>query len=85
MIAGIFQTLLVLLTESISTSKNLLVVVCLTIITNTHILLAVAGPNYECFYADVGANGRSSHGRIWRNSSIAKLLDDTDAPWWSAP
>ena len=23
------------------------------------VLLAVAGPNYECLYADIGANGRS--------------------------
>ena len=39
-------------------------------------LLAVAGPNFECLYADVGANGRCSDGGIWGNSSIAKLLDD---------
>ena len=39
-------------------------------------ILVVAGPNYECLYADVGANGRYSDGRIWGNSSIAKLLDD---------
>ena len=38
--------------------------------------MAVAGPNYECLYADVGANGRWSNGGIWGNSSIAKLLDD---------
>ena len=38
--------------------------------------MAVAGPNYECWYADVGANGRRSDGGIWGNSSIAKLLDD---------
>ena len=38
--------------------------------------MAVAGPNYECLYADVGANGRCSDGGIWGNSSIAKLLDD---------
>ena len=41
-----------------------------------HTLLAVAGPNYECLFADVGANGRCSNGGIWGNSSIAKLLDD---------
>ena len=38
--------------------------------------MAVAGPNYECLYADVKANGRRSNERIWRNSSIAKLLGD---------
>ena len=44
--------------------------------THSIVLLAVAGPNYECLGADVGANGRCSDGRIWGNSSIAKLLDD---------
>ena len=38
--------------------------------------MAVAGPNFECLYADVGANGRCSDGGIWGNSTIAKLLDD---------
>ena len=40
------------------------------------VLMTVAGPNYECLYADVGANGRCSDGGIRGNSSIAKLLDD---------
>ena len=40
------------------------------------VLLAVAGSNNECLYADVGANGKCSDGGIWGNSSIAKLLDD---------
>ena len=44
--------------------------------THSVVLMAVAGPNYECLYADVGANGRCSDGGIWGNSSIAKLLDD---------
>ena len=45
---------------------------------NTHsaVLLAVAGPNYNCLYVDVGANERCSDEGIWRNSSIAKLLGD---------
>ena len=38
--------------------------------------MAVAGSNNECLYADVGANGKCRDGRIWGNSSIAKLLDD---------
>ena len=38
-------------------------------------LLTVAGSNYECLYADVGANGWYSDGGIWGNGSIAKLLD----------
>ena len=44
--------------------------------THSVVLLAVAGPNYECLYADVGANGRCSDGGIWGTSSIAKLLDE---------
>ena len=39
MVAGIFQMLSVLLMESISPSKSLLVAVRFTIITSTHILL----------------------------------------------
>ena len=39
-------------------------------------LMAIAGPNYECLYADVGANRRCSDGGIWGNSNIAKLLDE---------
>ena len=44
--------------------------------THAVVPLAVAGPNYECFSADVGANERCSDGGIWGNNSIAKLLDD---------
>ena len=44
--------------------------------TYSVVILVVAGPNYECLYADVGANERCSDGGIWGNSSIAKLLDD---------
>ena len=33
--------------------------------THSIILLAVAGPNYECIYADVGTNGRASDGGVW--------------------
>ena len=38
--------------------------------------MVVAGPSYECLYADVRAYRRCSDGGIWGNSSIAKLLDD---------
>ena len=79
MITGIFQMLSVLLMESISPSKKLADGGLLYYnYKHTHsvILLVVAGPNYECLYADVGVNGRSSNGRIWGNSSTSKLLDD---------
>ena len=32
--------------------------------THSLVLLAGAGPNYECLYADLGANGRYSDGGI---------------------
>ena len=44
--------------------------------THSAVLLAVAGPKYNCLYADVGANGSCGDRGIWRNSSIAKLLSD---------
>ena len=44
--------------------------------THSVVLMAIAGPNYECFYAAVGANGRCSDGGIWGNNNIAKLLDE---------
>ena len=38
--------------------------------------LAVAGPNYECLYADIGANGRCNGG-IWSQSGLrAKLQEE---------
>ena len=33
--------------------------------THSVVLMAVAGPNYECIYADVGTNGRISDGGVW--------------------
>ena len=44
--------------------------------THSVVLMAIAGPNYKCLYADVRANGRCSDGGIWGNSNIAKLLDE---------
>ena len=38
--------------------------------------MAVAGPYYECTYADVGANGRCSDGVIWSNSNLLKQLEE---------
>ena len=38
--------------------------------THSVVILAISGPNYECLYAYVGANGRCSDGGIWGNSSI---------------
>ena len=33
--------------------------------THSIVLLAVAGPDYECLYADIGTNGRVSDGGVW--------------------
>ena len=44
--------------------------------THSVVILPISGPNYECLYAYVGANGRCSDGGIWGNRSIAKLLGD---------
>ena len=38
------------------------------------ILMAIAGPSYECFYADVGTNGRVNDGDIWNKSGFSKAL-----------
>ena len=34
------------------------------------ILLAIAGPNYECIYADVGSNGRMNDSGVWNSSDL---------------
>ena len=38
--------------------------------TNSIVLLALADPNYECLFADVGSNGRMSDFGIWDKSSL---------------
>ena len=45
---------------------------------NTHsiVLMAVAGPDYECLYADVGTNGRISDGGVFNKYGLAKSIDD---------
>lgn len=44
--------------------------------THSIVLMAIAGPNYECLYADIGANGRCSDGGIWGNSRMSKCVED---------
>ena len=48
------------------------------------LLMAVAGPDYECIYADVVANGRCSDGGIWSNSNLSKQLEE-NSPGISGP
>ena len=44
--------------------------------THSIVLMAVARPNYECIYADVGTNSRCSDGGIWGNSNVSKQLEE---------
>ena len=47
---------------------------------NSVILLAVFGPNYECLWASVGTNGRSSDAAIWQNSDLKEALQSPGNP-----
>ena len=38
--------------------------------------MAVAGPDYECLYADVGANGRVSDGGVWNKCGLSQAIED---------
>lgn len=40
--------------------------------THSIILLAIAGPDYECLYLDVGSNGRYSG--VWNKSSLLQAV-----------
>ena len=44
--------------------------------THLIVLMAVAGPDYECLYADVGTNGRVSDGGVWNKCSLLQSLAD---------
>lgn len=38
--------------------------------------MAVAGPDYECIYADVGTNGRVSDGVVWNKCTLSQGTED---------
>lgn len=40
------------------------------------VLMAVAGPDYQCLYADVGTNGRISDGGVWNKCGLAGAIED---------
>eukprot|EP00112_Aurelia_sp_Birch-Aquarium-sp1_P010844 Seg230.5 transcript_id=Seg230.5/GoldUCD/mRNA.D3Y31 product="Protein ALP1-like" protein_id=Seg230.5/GoldUCD/D3Y31 len=40
------------------------------------VLMAVAGPDYECIYADVGTNGRVSDDGIWNKSNLCQRIEN---------
>ena len=47
---------------------------------NSIILLAVFGPDYECLWASVGTNGRSSDAAIWQKADLKVALQNPDNP-----
>ena len=44
--------------------------------THSVILLAIAGPEYECLYADVGSNGRVNDSGVWNKSSLLQAIQN---------
>ena len=42
---------------------------------NSIILMAIAGPNYECLYADTGTNGRVKDGSVWNKCGFSEALE----------
>lgn len=44
--------------------------------THSIILLAIAGPDYECLYADIGSNGRVNDSGIWNKCSLLQGIED---------
>ena len=44
--------------------------------THSIILLAIAGPEYECLYADVGSNGRVNDSGVWNKSSLLQAIQN---------
>ena len=44
--------------------------------TNSIVLMAVAGPNYEYLYYDIGTNGRVNYGGVWNKCGLAKALEE---------
>ena len=53
------------------------------------IMLAIAGPDYECLYADIGSDGRTNDSDVWNNSEICNRIEKRElglpyyfiAPW----
>ena len=44
--------------------------------TNFIVLMAVAGPNYECLYYDIGTNGRVNDGGVWNKCGLSRALEE---------
>ena len=46
--------------------------------TNSTVLLAIAGPNYECLFADVRTNGRMNNSGIWNKSNLRHAMENRE-------
>ena len=44
--------------------------------THSIILMAIAGPDYECLYTDVGSNGRVNDGGVWKKSGLPQAIEN---------
>ena len=44
--------------------------------SNSIILMAIAGPSYECLYVDVGTNGRVIDVGVWNKWIFSKALEN---------
>ena len=42
-----------------------------------HSIIHLAGPGYECLYADVGSSGRVNNSGIWSKCSLLQVVDDS--------
>lgn len=47
---------------------------------NSVILLAIFGPDYQCIWANVGANGRASDASIWNDCDIKHQFSSSNNP-----
>ena len=43
--------------------------------TDSIVLMAIVGPEYEYLYVEVGANGRNSDGGIWDRCELKKAIE----------
>ena len=44
--------------------------------THSIVPLAVAGPDYECIYADISTNGKVSDGGLWSKFNLSKVINN---------
>ena len=44
--------------------------------TFSKILLAIALPEYECIYTDIGSNGRMNDSGVWNSSDLCRKIED---------